>query len=428
MTVTSAAVLPNHPRRWLQRPTHLLEHWRSPPRLYQETTTRTDPGSTCRPPPHPDPAWSHSPQEHHGPVLHQQAQPCETQHCDSRHLRPDHEIVVIDATLRPQFNKKVPRKVYVYAKAKWDNIKQDMHNFTEQLSTNLTNNGVNTNWSLLKQHLRSSMDRHIPSKTTSRKQHLPWITPAIRKMCSEKQRSYNLAKRTHKAKHWEKFSALKRDTRNALRGAHWNYMNSIFEESLQRKDSSIFWRYVKSQCQDSIGVPPLKRYGQLYSGSAKKASILGDQFQSAFTPDSGNTAPELEGNHYPSISALHVSTSGIAKLLANLKVRKASGPDDIPARALRELAQELAPPISFDFNQSLISGVIPDDWKNAHVSPIHKKGSKHQAENYRPISLTCICSKLLEHVVCRHTWRNTTSLPTSSTASIPECPRSPSYL
>ena len=314
----------------------------------------------------------------------------------------DHEIVVIDAALRPQFNKKVPRKVYVYAKAKWDSIKQDMRNFTEQLSTNLTNNDVNTNWSLLKQHLRSSMDRHIPSKTTSHKQHLPWITPAIRKMCRKKQRSYNLAKHTHKAKHWERFSALKRDTRNALHSAHWYYMNSIFEESLERKDSSIFWRYVKSQRQDSIGVPPLKRNGQLYSGSAKKASILSDQFQSAFTPDSGNTAPELEGNHYPSISALHVSTSEIAKLLVNLKVRKASGPDDIPARALRELAQELAPPLSFVFNQSLTSGVIPDDWKNTHVSPIHKKGSKHQAENYRPISLTCICSKLLEHVVCRH--------------------------
>ena len=179
-------------------------------------------------------------------------------------------------------------------------------------------------------------------------------------------------------------------------------MKSIFKESLERKDSSIFWCYVKSQRQDSIGVPPLKCDGQLYSGSAKNASILSDQFQSTFTTDSGYTAPELQGNHYPSISALHVSASGIAKLLANLKVGKASGPDDIPTRALRELAQELAPPLSFIFNQSLTSGVIPDDWKNANVSPIHKKGSKHQAENYHSISLTCICSKLLEHVVCRH--------------------------
>ena len=54
----------------------------------------------------------------------------------------DHEIVFIDAVLRPQFNKKVPRKGYVSAKATWDNIKQGMHNFSEQLSTNAANNDV----------------------------------------------------------------------------------------------------------------------------------------------------------------------------------------------------------------------------------------------------------------------------------------------
>ena len=45
--------------------------------------------------------------------------------------------------------------MYVYAKAKWDNIKQDLRNFVEQLSTSLNKKGL-------------SMDRHIPSKMTSR--------------------------------------------------------------------------------------------------------------------------------------------------------------------------------------------------------------------------------------------------------------------
>ena len=86
---------------------------------------------------------------------------------------------------------------------------------------------------------------------------------------------------------------------------------------------------------------------------------------------------------------------------SSLKVCKASGPDDIPARTLREIAQDLVPTLSLVFNQSLAGGVIPNDLKNAHVSPIHK-GCKHQVDNYPPISLTCICSKLLEHVVCHH--------------------------
>ena len=147
------------------------------------------------------------------------------------------------------------------------------------------------------------------------------------------------------------------------------------KKCFEHKDS-IFWHYIKSQCLSSIGVPPLKHDGQLYSGMAKKAYIMSKQFQSAFTSDTGNTAPELEGNHHLSISALHASASGIAKLLANLKFCKAQitscpGPWESSPRTLHHLSNVV-------FNQSLASGVIPHDWKNAHVSPIHKMGSKHQ--------------------------------------------------
>ena len=85
-----------------------------------------------------------------------------------------------------------------------------------------------------------------------------------------------------------------------------------------------------------------------------------------------------------------------------LKPGKASGPDRIPNRVLKELADELAPPLSALFNQSLESGCIPDDWSKAYVSPVFKKGNVHEASNYRPVSLTCVACKLLEHVICSH--------------------------
>ena len=43
--------------------------------------------------------------------------------------------------------------------------------------------------------------------------------------------------------------------------------------------------------------------------------------------------------------------------------------------------------------------LFPSDWKTAHVAPVYKKGSKNNPDNFRPISLTCICCKLLEHIV-----------------------------
>ena len=67
---------------------------------------------------------------------------------------------------------------------------------------------------------------------------------------------------------------------------------------------------------------------------------------------------------------------------------------------------ELAPAMTALFNQSLQTGQLPQEWKLANVSPIYKKEDKHIAANYRPISLTYVCSKLLEHIVVSHLLRH----------------------
>ena len=51
------------------------------------------------------------------------------------------------------------------------------------------------------------------------------------------------------------------------------------------------------------------------------------------------------------------------------------------------------------FQASLQQGEVPDDWKQANVAPIFKKGDRSTAANYRPISLTSVCSKILEHII-----------------------------
>ena len=304
--------------------------------------------------------------------------------------------------LKPQYSKKKPHKVYVYSKADWESIRRDINNFTEQYIQEHPSRSVNENWNIFKGKLHETIDRYIPSRTTSSRNHLPWINSSIRRMTRKKQRLYNLARRTKKTKHWERFNQLKRETRRALRRAHIDYINNIFRESLEKHDSKTFWRYVKSQRQENVGIAPLKRGGTLHSDSTTKAEILSEQFQSVFTPDTEDAIPQLEGTPYPTISRLHISQPGVTKLLLNLKVRKASGPDNIPARILKELAHEISPGLTAVFNQSLHTGELPSDWKTALVTPIFKKGNKHLPENYRPVSLTSISCKVMEHIVCHH--------------------------
>lgn len=95
-----------------------------------------------------------------------------------------------------------------------------------------------------------------------------------------------------------------------------------------------------------------------------------------------------------------VNENGISKLLTNLKPHKASGPDNIHAKILKECSKTISPILTIIYNQSLASGKIPLDWKHANVCPVFKKGDKHDAINYRPI-LTCICCKVLEHIIIK---------------------------
>ena len=83
-------------------------------------------------------------------------------------------------------------------------------------------------------------------------------------------------------------------------------------------------------------------------------------------------------------------------------VNKASGPDQLPNYYLRETAKQTAPILAASFSQSLKTGVLPSDWLTANVSPIFKKGDRHTASNYRPVSLTCVCYKVLEHIIVKH--------------------------
>ena len=74
---------------------------------------------------------------------------------------------------------------------------------------------------------------------------------------------------------------------------------------------------------------------------------------------------------------------------------------------LKECANEITPAITSIFQASLDTGKLPTDWTNANISPIYKKGDKHAAENYRPVSLTSVTCKLLEHIICSHILKHT---------------------
>jgi hypothetical protein len=115
------------------------------------------------------------------------------------------------------------------------------------------------------------------------------------------------------------------------------------------------------------------------------------------------TLPDVESKiiQHP-LKNIIIDTNGVTKLLKNLNTSKANGSDAIPNSILKGCAEQLSPGLSAVFQLSLDSGSLHIDWLKGNISSVFKKGDKHLSENYRPISLTCISCKILEHIICRH--------------------------
>ena len=180
------------------------------------------------------------------------------------------------------------------------------------------------------------------------------------------------------------------------------YVNGILQNGLESGNNKPFWKYVKSQKQETVGISALKSNGNMITDSLSKAKILNSQFKSVLTPQSGNPFPQLPGTQFTKIKPLHISENGVFMLLDRIDVSKSSGPDKLPGRLLQSIAKEITPVVHFIITQSLCTGELPTEWTQANVAPILKKDSKLQSVNYRPVSLTCITCKLFEHIICKH--------------------------
>ena len=134
--------------------------------------------------------------------------------------------------------------------------------------------------------------------------------------------------------------------------------------------------------------------GCTLSEDSAKANALNAQFASVFTREDTSVIPNLSGIVYPIMRPINVAVEGVTFLLANLDPSKASGPDGIPARFLKDMANGLAPSLTLIYQASLQQGRIPDEWRKALITPIYKNGDRSCLANYRPISLTCIQGRL----------------------------------
>ena len=216
-------------------------------------------------------------------------------------------------------------------------------------------------------------------------------------MLRKRDRLFKRARRVNNPVSWAAFKTHRNKVSKLIRHSYHTYVNEVIGNSLS-ENPKRFWSYVKASNTENIGIPTLIEEDTLHCNNSSKANALNSHFQAQFTEDD-KQIPPMPNSPFPDIPKIQISTAGVASRLKKLQPNKACGPDELPPTIYRDYADELAPMLAFIFQQTYDNGTIPDDWKGALVSAIHKKGSTSSPSNYRPISLTCIACKVMEHIV-----------------------------
>jgi hypothetical protein len=252
--------------------------------------------------------------------------------------------------------------------------------------------------------IKAGISLFIPSrKVLIKAKSPPWYSPASYTATSKKQQAFRVWRRDPNDKNHEAYRKARNQAKNAIRSAKQSFCATIGEKVAQNGADRSFWGTVSSIFgKFSAAIPPLRFNNSVCSDNSQKAEIFASIFASNSTiSEKTSELPDFPSQTSSSLTQVHFHPKEVRKILHNLRDNAAPGPDEIPAVVLKECAPELAPVLTKFFIFCFASATVPQAWKVHKVIPVHKKGSKSDPANYRPISLTSIIGKCMETVVNR---------------------------
>ena len=317
----------------------------------------------------------------------------------------DHNTVYMDIHVKPRPSRQPPRKVLKYTKAAWPEIKSEVRQLSEDILREADCKSTQEMWNRIESRLQEIINTHIPTKRIKGYKDPPWWSHELKQLFQKRNAAYRKWIKSKLFQDELAFQELKTKAQKTWRQAKNDYANSLFEHPedeytpCHKQPLKKFWGYIKSLKKDASGVAPLKQDGVLVSDAKGKSNILNKQYASVFTEEDTTSVPDLGHSRHPKMQVPSINIKGVQKLLTNLNPSKAAGPDQLHPRFLKEVAEELSPLYTALFQKSLEEGYVPMQWRTANVTPVFKKGEKYDPANYRPVSLTAITSKIMEHII-----------------------------
>ena len=322
-------------------------------------------------------------------------------------LFSDHKCVLFDlqVTLTPAQNLKRP--VYDYRRANFEEMNRNLMNIDFEFTSSNSASDINDDWNLWRDTFLEMADEHIPRKIVKGRYNPPWITPAIISLIKKKETTRRKVHRKNSVALLEKYKNLRRTSKRLIKESRENFFASLSNNL--PSNPKLFWSFFKTSTKSSripqhvstaADNPDSPRIASQSSNQA--ANMFNEYFYSVFLNKTDENPIPASPISAETISDIILDPSEVYNVLFHLDPKKASGPDNISIRLLKECATSITTSLICLFNKSLQRGTLPSEWKLSNVIPIHKKGDKSFVENYRPISLLCVIAKVMERCIYNH--------------------------
>ena len=253
-------------------------------------------------------------------------------------------------------------------------------------------------WNEFRALLRHLELKYIPVKSAMKRKKVIWMTNRAVKLVNKKHKLYQRYKdKTHPA-----YVRVLRQSKKEVRRSRRNFEKKLADNI--KCDTKSFFSYVRNKSKSRPSVCKIiDDTGCQIDNPTELVEKFNEFFASVFTQeDPTDFSGVRAGVHREvgdGIQDIIVEAEMLRKLLVKVRQDKSSGVDGITPRVISELKNEIIEPLLIIMNESLRTGIVPRDWRDADISPIFKKGQRSSVGNYRPVSLTSQIGKLLEAVI-----------------------------
>ena len=234
------------------------------------------------------------------------------------------------------------------------------------------------------------IDVYIPLRKYQLKPHSsPWFSAACAAAIVHGNYFIRLYQREKSSDSKLKFRQASNCCKKVLEAAKLAYANKTKEWStFQKLGSRDFWRIANSVLNKSkSAVPPLFNGPEVLSSASDKAKLFAENFSmNSNLDDSGISLPVFSSRTNLKLHNISVTSKMVRKVVMDLDLSKASGPDCIPVVVLKNCEPELSYILAELFSKCLKESCFPDRWKVLSVVPVFKNvGERSTAKNYRPL-------------------------------------------